>query len=216
MNKNIGEFLQAARKTQGLTQKELAEKINVSDKTISKWETGASMPDTSILADLCKVLEISVNELVSGKSISKEEYNQKAEENMISLLKQNQENMRASIFDRVLGIILIITAFIVTFYSMVRADLRWYIDLPTIILLACFCLGVFFVSRKRDLKNRIHIMRKAITPACMVILATSLIAALGNIGNYEALGPNLAVCLLSILYTAIIYFVLLMVEQYLS
>ena len=75
MNNNaIGQFIQSTRKEKGLTQKQLAEQINVSDKTISKWENGFSTPDTTILLDLCNVLDISVNELVSGKKISPDEY----------------------------------------------------------------------------------------------------------------------------------------------
>ena len=214
MSNKIGEFLQSVRKTQGLTQKELAEKINVSDKTISKWETGASLPDTSILVELCKVLEISVNELVAGQSIPKEEYTQKAEENMINLLQQNQANQQASLFDRVLGIVLIVAAFAATYFSMLRANLAWFIDLPTMLILGCFGLGVYFVNRKKDAKNRIRITRKSLFPICMVIFSVSLIAALGNMGNPEAFGPNIAVSLLSVLYTAIINFVLLMIEQH--
>lgn len=213
MSNKIGEFLQSVRKTQGLTQKELAEKINVSDKTISKWETGASLPDTSILVELCKVLEISVNELVAGQSIPKEEYTQKAEENMINLLQQNQANQQASLFDRVLGMVLIVAAFAATYFSMLRANLAWFIDLPTMLILGCFGLGVYFVNRKKDAKNRIRITRKSLFPICMVIFSVSLIAALGNLGNLEAFGPNIAVSLLSVLYTAITNFVLLMIEQ---
>ena len=69
MNQNrIGEFIQRSRKEKGWTQKELAEQIGVSDKTISKWENGNSVPDTGILTSLCEVLEISVNELISGEN----------------------------------------------------------------------------------------------------------------------------------------------------
>lgn len=64
---NIGSFIAAKRREQNLTQKQLAEKIGVSDKTVSKWETGKTMPDYSIIELLCETLHISVSELIAGK-----------------------------------------------------------------------------------------------------------------------------------------------------
>ena len=97
MNQNrIGEFIQRSRKEKGWTQKELAEQIGVSDKTISKWENGNSVPDTGILASLCEVLEISVNELISGEKLPSEDYTKKAEENIMNLLQENQEYFHRS------------------------------------------------------------------------------------------------------------------------
>ena len=88
MDKNIGAFLQQLRKSKGLTQKELAEQIGVSDKTISKWENGNSFPDTSMLLPLCNVLDITVNELLTCEKILPENYSIKAEENMISFIEK--------------------------------------------------------------------------------------------------------------------------------
>ena len=70
----IGSFIQLSRKEKGLTQKDLAEQIGVSDKTISKWENGNSVPDTAILNSLCEALDISVNELLSGEKLPVENY----------------------------------------------------------------------------------------------------------------------------------------------
>lgn len=65
----IGKFIAERRKAQELTQKQLAEKLNVSDKAVSKWETGRSLPDNALLLDLCAMLSISVNELLSGERL---------------------------------------------------------------------------------------------------------------------------------------------------
>ena len=65
--KKTGEFIQQLRKAQGLTQKELADKLGISDKTVSKWETGNGLPDIASLSPLCKALGINVNELLSGE-----------------------------------------------------------------------------------------------------------------------------------------------------
>ena len=86
----IGKFIHDLRKEKGLTQKQLADLVGVSDKTISKWETGRGIPDTSIMNELCMVLGISINELLSGERLSKDNYNGKAEENMVNLLKDTE------------------------------------------------------------------------------------------------------------------------------
>ena len=76
----IGNFIAEVRKQQNMTQRELAEKIGVSDKTISKWETGKSMPELGYLQQLCETLQINVNELLSGERLSGDDYPRKAEE----------------------------------------------------------------------------------------------------------------------------------------
>ena len=86
----IGKFIHDLRKEKDLTQKQLADLVGVSDKTISKWETGRGIPDTAIMNELCKVLGISINELLSGERLSKDSYNGKAEENMVNLLKDSE------------------------------------------------------------------------------------------------------------------------------
>lgn len=65
-----GKFMAEMRRQQNLTQRQLAEQVGVSDKTVSKWETGRSMPDNAILLDVCLILNISVNELLSGEKFS--------------------------------------------------------------------------------------------------------------------------------------------------
>ena len=79
-----------------MTQKQLADLVGVSDKTISKWETGRGIPDTAIMNELCKVLGISINELLSGERLSKDSYNGKAEENMVNLLKDKEQQKEKS------------------------------------------------------------------------------------------------------------------------
>ena len=87
----IGKFIQEMRKQQSLTQRELAEKLNISDKTISKWETGNGLPEVGLMLPLCKLLNISVNELLSGERLDEKQYYKKAEENIMDLLKEKAE-----------------------------------------------------------------------------------------------------------------------------
>lgn len=83
--KAIGTFIAACRKDKGLTQMQLAEKLNITNRAVSKWENGKSLPDASIMLDLCAILGITVNELLSGERIPMEEYQQKAEQNLVNL-----------------------------------------------------------------------------------------------------------------------------------
>ena len=78
----IGRFIAARRKEQKLTQLQLAEKLGITDRAVSKWETGKSLPDASIMLELCGLLRITVNDLLSGEAVSMENYNEKTEKNL--------------------------------------------------------------------------------------------------------------------------------------
>ncbi len=80
----IGKFIAKCRKKKKLTQAQLAEKLNITDRAVSKWETGKSMPDSSIMLELCGILGITVNELLSGKELGMESYEKKTDENNIA------------------------------------------------------------------------------------------------------------------------------------
>ena len=86
-----GKLIADLRKEKGMTQVQLAQKIGVSDRTVSKWENGRGMPEYSLLLPLCQELEISVNELLSGERISEEEYRQKFEENFVETISETHK-----------------------------------------------------------------------------------------------------------------------------
>lgn len=90
----IGNFIAQCRKEKKLTQTQLAEKLNISNKAISKWETGRGMPDSSIMLELSKYLGITVNELLSGEHLQKEDYESKVNENIIYMAKENEKNKK--------------------------------------------------------------------------------------------------------------------------
>ena len=90
----IGKFIAALRREMALTQRELAERLSVSDKTVSKWECGNGLPEVSLMLPLCKVLGITVNELLSGERLESADYKARAEENMTALLMERTENKR--------------------------------------------------------------------------------------------------------------------------
>ena len=84
----IGRFIAERRKNGGLTQAQLAEKLGITDKAISKWERGIAMPDTSIMLELCDILEINVNELLSGEKIEMNNNDQKNEQILLDMAKE--------------------------------------------------------------------------------------------------------------------------------
>ena len=106
----IGNFIQEKRKEKKLTQSDLAEKLGVSNKAVSKWENGLNMPDLSLFKPLCEILDISINELMSGEKINDEEYQKKLEENIINITeyKKKQSDIMGYIIFSVIGIICLI------------------------------------------------------------------------------------------------------------
>ena len=104
----IGKFIAECRKEKELTQSQLAEELNITDKAVSKWETGKGMPDVSIMMELCDILGINVNELLSGEKLSEEKYKEKANENIVSMIKIADENKKTK--NKVIFIFAIIIA----------------------------------------------------------------------------------------------------------
>lgn len=84
--KKIGSFIAARRKDNGLTQSQLAEKLGITDKAVSKWETGKSMPDLSLFGPLCDLLQITLNELLSGELISDENLKEKSNQILLEVV----------------------------------------------------------------------------------------------------------------------------------
>lgn len=87
----IGNFITQCRKEKNMTQRQLAEILGISDKTVSKWETGRGLPDAGCMAPLCRALDISVSELLAGERIPKEDYQKRAEEIMVAMAEMKSE-----------------------------------------------------------------------------------------------------------------------------
>lgn len=119
----IGNFIKEQRNERGLTQAELAEKLGVSNRTISKWENGKCLPDYSILKDLCKELDISINELLSGERLTEKNYREKLEENIVGTIDYNNKKRNKRIKRLIIFMI-----FIVGLYLLYKAFLLVYFD----------------------------------------------------------------------------------------
>ena len=134
----IGRFIAGCRKKQNLTQAQLAEKLNITDRAISKWETGNGMPDSSIMLELCKILGISVNELLSGEVIKMENYDELAEKNLLELKKQKEEADRNMLkLEWVIGYMASITFLVLIFVAS-------FIEMPSIIRILLIVFGSMF------------------------------------------------------------------------
>ncbi len=105
----IGKFIAECRKRENLTQMQLAEKLGISDRAVSKWENGKAMPDSSIMLELCDILKINVNDLLCGEKITMENYNKEFENNLLEMIKQKEQaDVRLLKLEIVLGVISIL------------------------------------------------------------------------------------------------------------
>ena len=90
--KQTGKFIAELRRERGLTQKELADKLLISDKTVSKWECGGGFPEVGLILPLCDELGITANELLSGRRLTDTEYKKNAEENIVRLMEEKKRD----------------------------------------------------------------------------------------------------------------------------
>ena len=90
----IGKFIQNKRKEKNITQQELAENLNITDRAISKWENGKCMPDVGIMQELCEILNITINDLFSGEVVNMKDTEKKLEENLLEMTRLKEEKDR--------------------------------------------------------------------------------------------------------------------------
>ncbi len=131
----IGKFIAETRKQQNMTQRQLADTLSISDKTISKWECGKGLPEISLMMPLCETLQITVNDLLTGERVSEDDYQKKAEENMMNLMKENEENKKRMALSVICGVITIIA---VCSLVVIAA----YIEMPTIARIAVIIFSI--------------------------------------------------------------------------
>ena len=137
----VGKFIASCRKEQGMTQAVLAEKLGISDRAVSKWETGKSLPDSGIMLELCEILKINVNELLSGERIMAEAYDRRAEENLFAMRRELEEKNRQMLrMEYLIAFPVIITGLGMVFIAA-------FIEMPTWlrIVLIAFALVMIFI-----------------------------------------------------------------------
>ena len=144
----IGRFIAERRKRVSLTQLQLAEKLGITDRAVSKWETGKAMPDASIMLELCGVLEISVNDLLCGEVVGMEDYSKKLENNLLDMIRQKEQADKRLLF---LEIVVGISATVIMFALVLLATFVQMASWLRVVLLALgfalFFAGCFYALR---------------------------------------------------------------------
>jgi len=210
-NEKIGKFILELRKQKGMTQKELAEKVGVSDKTISKWECGNSIPDISYLEALCNSLNISVNELLSGERLTDESYSEKAEENIMALMKENESNKKGDFWKVVLGIALTCLCFL--FLSVVYEGvvglgmLTIFYDVPTLLGYLLLCVGSVLLAGEKTKVEKLSFLQKVVIPNGLLISLFSFVFVLRAMEDISKLGPRIAGATLAVFYSLVAYLI---------
>lgn len=125
----IGRFIAECRKANHLTQMQLAEKLGITDRAISKWENGRSMPDSAIMPELCQALNITINDLFNGEVVKMENYNEKSDQLLIEMAKEKEESdKRLLTMEVVIGVVSTLFLFMMVAVGtlfMLRLDLKW-------------------------------------------------------------------------------------------
>ena len=138
----IGKFISDCRKKQNLTQANLAEKLGITDRAVSKWETGRALPDSSLMLDLCKILKISVNDLLSGEVVTLNE-NNKQEEILLEMVKAKQEAdkrlLKVEIFIGVLSTVVLFGLIVLAALMDIKDWLRAVLIVVGFVIFLCGC-----------------------------------------------------------------------------
>lgn len=224
----IGKFIAEMRKEQNLTQQDLAEKLRISNKTVSKWECGNGMPDYAVMEKLCRVLNINVNELLSGERLPSQEYSKKAEENMISLIQESGVNHKRDMREWLRFMIGVGAVAFVMWLTIIMwggiESLGAFIDFPSFIYVSIMTVLIMGISRKlkdfmkafplamrgvtsteiRQVKRSLLAVKTAMVTINVVGVIASLMGAVitwARLDDILSLGPNLAVATLTIVYS---------------
>lgn len=140
----VGQFIASCRKEQGMTQAALAEKLGITNRAVSKWETGKSLPDASIMLPLCQLLQIQISELFNGERIAMKDYQQKVDELLLELKKQEEvANKKLLSLEMVIGYTASISFLTLVFTASFVQMAIWLRILLIIIATVIFIVGTF-------------------------------------------------------------------------
>lgn len=144
----IGRFIAERRKKENLTQLQLAEKLNITDRAVSKWERGKAMPDSSIMLALCNVLKITVNDLLSGEVVTMENYNKEMENKLIEMVKQKEQaDKRLLSMEIFIGVLVSVILFTLIFVAAYVQMENWLRILLIAVGFVLFIIGCTYALR---------------------------------------------------------------------
>lgn len=144
----IGRFIAECRKKKKLTQMQLAEKLNITDRAVSKWENGKSMPDSSIMLGLCAILGITVNDLLNGEVVVMDNYNENSEKLLLEMVKQKEESdKRLLSAEIVIGTLSIVILLSLTFTASFLQMADWFRIVLIVAGIVISLPGLFYALR---------------------------------------------------------------------
>ena len=144
----IGKLIAERRKRVGLTQCQLAQRLNITDRAVSKWETGRAMPDSSIMLELCEILEIGVNDLLRGEVVAVNDYQQESEERLLDMLRQKEQtDKRLLTLEIFVGVTATVTLFVLIAVASLVTMADWLRVLLIAIAFVLFLAGCFCALR---------------------------------------------------------------------
>ena len=144
----IGKFIAKCRKEQNLTQMQLAEKLGITDRAVSKWENGKTMPDSSLMLDLCSILKISVNDLLCGEVVTMENYNKELENNLLEMARQKEQSDKMLLRMEVLtGVLCLLPLLFSMVYVFVLNPEEWKATLILLLSLIPLLIATPFMLR---------------------------------------------------------------------
>ena len=225
----IGVFISTLRKEQGMTQQQLADAIGVSNKTISKWECGKGMPELALIVPLCHILQISINEFLSGEHLLENGYTEKAEVNMINLLQETENSKKKSRSSLLaFGITVIIFLFVVLYSVITNMGISMnmlFVDMPTLLsmfLVTALFLLIIFGKKKSVSIKQLFQAKSAIKLAKITFLGMGFLEscisfmAIQPMGEgtllFTGLSISISIALNGILYGLIGFLLLLPIQ----
>ena len=146
----IGKFIAKCRKDKNLTQYELAEKLGVTDRSVSNWENGKNMPDLSLFKPLCEILDITINDFLSGEKINKDNYQVKLEENIINTITYSNKKLEQR--NNIIGLIILLFGVLITTLGLMAFNNDSHFCLFSVIIGIIFTTFGFFKLIKTKYK----------------------------------------------------------------
>ena len=167
----IGRFISEQRKKKNMTQSELAEKLGVTDKSVGNWENGRNMPDLSLFKPLCDILGITINDLLSGEKISKEEYQEKFEENIVNTIDYSTKKINK--YSSVIGILLVIFGLFISLSAimMFPSESSWG-SIYSVFGIIIFVIGISKLTRTLKYYIRLIIVAAVMLGSLSILFFT--------------------------------------------
>lgn len=167
----IGKFIADCRKNKKITQSELAEQLGVTDRSVSNWENGKNMPDLSLFKPLCEILGITINELLSGEKLNKDEYQEKFEENIVNTIDYSTK--RITKYSQVISLILIIFGLFISISAIMifKSESSWG-SIYSIFGIIIFMIGISRITSPLKWSKRLLLIVTIFIVAMTVLLYT--------------------------------------------